>query len=236
MKINYAIMGSNYNPDYLDFWPLVSEVWKKRFNIIPILGLIGNNTETREDKNGIIMEFPLINGYDDATLSQLIRLFLPKFLTGNIIISDIDMFPISRKYFIDDFCKYNDDEFIVLSSHHPQTIKVNQYPMCYVAGNDKNFKKIFNLDYDWETFINKIPLNNWYTDQIFLYEKIKSESEIKILYPEREGGFVSNRIDRTSWKYNIELIDKDFYIDCHSLRPYSKHKFEIDKLIKNLLF
>lgn len=236
MKINYAIMGSNNDPTYLDFWPLVSKVWKKRFNITPVLGLISDKTKTYEDEYGIIFEFPKIEGYSDVFLSQLSRLFLPKFLNGISIISDIDIFPISKKYFIYDLYEYHDDEFIILSSHHPSTSGTNQYPMCYVVGSDKNFKTIFNLEDNWETFIQKIPNQGWFTDQIHLFEKVNSNSSVKVLYPERIGGFFSNRIDRASWGYNNDQLNRDFYIDCHSLRPYLNHKYEIDKFIENLLF
>jgi hypothetical protein len=28
-KIDYVVMGANKNPLYLDFWPIVSKIWKK---------------------------------------------------------------------------------------------------------------------------------------------------------------------------------------------------------------
>ena len=51
MKINYVLMGSNQNPMYLDFWPIVSKIWKENFNIIPVLGLIGNEESDRYIKS-----------------------------------------------------------------------------------------------------------------------------------------------------------------------------------------
>ena len=41
MKIDYCLLSSDENPFYLDFWPLVSKVWKLRFKIEPILIFIG---------------------------------------------------------------------------------------------------------------------------------------------------------------------------------------------------
>ena len=40
MKIDYVIIGSDENPNYLDFWPIVSKIWKQVFKITPVLGLI----------------------------------------------------------------------------------------------------------------------------------------------------------------------------------------------------
>lgn len=228
-------MGSNENPLYLDFWPVVSKIWKERFNITPVLGLICNeNSEMYDDGNGLVIKFKSVGGYDDGLQSQLIRLFLPKFLEGICLISDIDMIPLSKKYFINEMSNYSDDEFIIMSSHHPQTININQYPMCYVAGSDKNFKQIFDLNVNWDTFLSRVPNVGWFTDQCYLYSKINSTTEITYKFPERNGGFVENRIDRTNWSYDINKLKEEFYIDCHSLRPYTENKLKIDNLI-NLL-
>lgn len=233
MKINYALMGSNENPLYLDFWPIVSKVWKEKFNIIPVLGLITNEEESViNDENGIVVKLKHIEGYDSGLLSQLVRLFLPKYLNGNCITTDIDMIPLSKKYFISDIEEYSDDDFLILSSHHPHTIRVNQYPMCYVVGNSKIFNDLFQLDNDWESFIKKIPNNGWFSDQVFLYETIKNNKEINFKYPERNGGFINNRIDRINWKFNVNDVINEKYIDSHLLRPYNQYKNEINNLIK----
>lgn len=235
MTIHYALVGSNDDPLYLDFWPIISKVWKKIFNIVPVLGLI--TTEKEEiihDEYGIIVKLNPIEGYTTGLLSQLVRFYLPKLLNGNCIISDIDMIPLSKKYFIDDVIEFSENDFVIMSSHHPQTIGINQYPMCYVLGNDKIFKRLFKLNDDWSTFISKIPNHGWFTDQIYLYNKIKENENFNYKYPEREGGFFQNRIDRINWDYEPEKINKDFYIDCHSLRPYSFYKNEINELISLL--
>ena len=235
MTINYALVGSNNNPMYLDFWPIISKVWKSIFNVTPVLGLITDgDEEIINDEFGIIIKLKKIDGYSDGLLSQLVRMYLPKHLKGNCIISDIDMIPISKRYFIDSLKEYDNDDFIVMSSHHPQTINTNQYPMCYVVGSDLNFKKLFNLNDDWETFVKKIPDQGWYTDQCHLYSMINQNTNINYKFPLRSGDFVGDRIDRVNWSYDIELLKNGYYIDSHMLRPYTKYKDEIDKLI-NLL-
>lgn len=37
MKITHALVSSDANPFYLDFWPVVSRVWMTRFGIRPVL-------------------------------------------------------------------------------------------------------------------------------------------------------------------------------------------------------
>ena len=224
------------NPFYLDFWPIVSKVWKDLFNITPVLGLIGNDeSEIYYGGNGLVVKLKSIDGIDDGLLSQLVRLYLPKFLNGNCIISDIDMIPLSKKYFIDNLKIYDDNDFIIMSSHHPQTININQYPMCYVVGNDKTFKKLFNLDDDWVTFVRKIPNFGWYTDQEYLFKVINENNTIDFKFPNRVGGFNENRIDRISWIYDVDKVKEGYYVDSHLLRPYSQYSEEINKLINYLI-
>ena len=234
MKIDYVLVGSNNDPMYLDFWPIISKVWKNKFNVIPVLGLITDKEEIIHDEFGIIIKLRRIEGYSDGLLSQLVRLYLPKHLNGNCIMSDIDMIPISEKYFIDGLKEYDDDDFIIMSSHHPQTVNINQYPMCYVVGSDLNFKKLFNLNDDWETFVKKIPNQGWFTDQCHLFNMINKNQNIKYKFPLRDSDFVSDRIDITNWFYDVNLLKNGYYVDSHMLRPYTKYKDEINKLI-NLL-
>ena len=54
--------------------------------------------------------------------------------------------------------------------------------------------------------------------------------------PMRPDGFHDGRrINRTNWIYDNSKIEDDFYIDCHSLRPYNKHKDRVDELLRCLL-
>ena len=229
-------MGSDMNPLYLDFWPIVSKVWKDVFNITPVLGLIGDEeSEIYNDGNGLVVKLKSIDGIDDGLLSQLVRLYLPKYLNGNCIITDIDMIPLSKKYFIDDLKNYSDDDFIIMSSHHSQTINIKQYPMCYVAGNDETFNKLFTLNDDWISFIKKIPLQGWFTDQLYLYDVINSNTKFNYKFPQRNGGFTNNRIDRAMWGYDVNKLKEGYYIDSHSLRPYSQYSEEINKLINYII-
>ena len=45
MKIKYAVVSSNNDPTYLDFWPYVAKAWK-RIGIEPVLLFIYRPRET----------------------------------------------------------------------------------------------------------------------------------------------------------------------------------------------
>lgn len=243
MKINYVIMGSNMDPLYLDFWPIISKVWKEKFNIIPVLGLITNyDSDFIEDEYGIVKNFKVIEGIDSGLQSQLIRLFLTTQLAGNLLISDIDMLPLSKQYFINNVQSFDEMNMYVMSADNEECLSNKEYPMCYILANNKTFRDCLNIESNWSEFINRI--NNlkkgWATDQQFIFENINeynsnNSGKVALLKRGWEHGRALKRIDRIFWHYDPQAVVQDYYIDSHLLRPYQQYKTEIDKLI-NLLY
>jgi hypothetical protein len=242
MKIDYAIMGSNLNPMYLDFWPIISKVWKKVFNITPVLGLIcEEDSEFFEDENGIVKKFKKIEGIDSGLQSQIIRLFLTKELKGNIIISDIDMVPLSKEYFIEQIKFFDENKIYVMSSDNTECNQNKEIPMCYNVSNSELFSKMLEINEDWVNFTHRLKNMGfgWTTDQNYLWlkmQKFSQENPENVVLLSRGWGLGANgRIDRISWKYDENLVRSGKYIDSHLLRPYKENKLEVDKLI-NLLW
>jgi hypothetical protein len=238
MKIDYVIIASNENPYYLDFWPIISKVWKEKFNITPVLGLISDeNSDFEESEYGIVKKFKSVNGVDTGLQSQIVRLFLPKLLNGYCLISDIDIIPLSIKYFEDCASYLTENNIVIYSSDHKECLNNNEYPMCYVSSHSESFKNIFKLDLDWESFVRLMKNKNqgWSTDQKYLFEKVNEyNSQTNNVVLLKRGWSLSKRIDRGDWNYDPIKVSEGFYIDSHSLRPYIQYSEEINKLI-NLL-
>jgi hypothetical protein len=112
MKIDYVVVGSNKDPMYLDFWPIISKVWKEVFNITPVLGLICNESvDFQEDKFGLIKKFKTVDGIESGFQSQIVRFSLINHLSGIILLSDIDMLPISKNYFVEQLKEWDSSKF-----------------------------------------------------------------------------------------------------------------------------
>lgn len=241
MNLNYVLLGSDENSMYLDFWPIISKIWKKKFNVIPILGLIcSDDSDLYENEFGFIKKFKKKDGVSTGFQSQIIRLYLSNFVNGNCIISDIDMMPLSIKYFDETSSLITDNNLIILSSDNPECISDNMYPMCYVAGHSNTFKKALDLQLSWDEFCTLLHNRNqsWFTDQKYLYEKVNQYHELNkncIFLKRGWSGFAEKRIDRGSWSFDHNLVKSDYYIDSHLLRPYNEHKIEIDKLVNLVL-
>lgn len=242
MKIDYAIMGSNMNPLYLDFWPIISKTWKLVFNITPVLGLIcDEDSDLIQDEFGLVKKFKTIDGVDTGLQSQIVRNWLTKELEGNIIISDIDMVPLSKQYFIDQIKEFDENKFYVMSSDNAECNRNKEIPMCYNISNAKFYSDILDLGDTWEEFVVKLNSMGfgWTTDQNYLWlkvqEQITKNPESVVLLKRGWSRGADRRIDRLWWNYDSNLVKEGFYIDSHLLRPYNEHKEHVDALI-NLLY
>lgn len=235
-------MGSNLNPMYLDFWPIISKTWKEVFDITPVLGLIcDEDSDFIEHEYGLVKKFKAIENIDTGLQSQIVRHWLTKELSGNIIISDIDMVPLSKQYFIDQVNNFDETKLYIMSSDNHECNNNKEYPMCYNISNSKFYSDILDLGNNWSDFVIKLNSMNfgWTTDQNYLWIKvqeqiIKDKDSVVLLNRGWSRG-ADRRIDRLFWSYEPNLVKEGYYIDSHLLRPYTENKEHIDTLI-NLLY
>jgi len=232
VKIDKAVVASNYNPLYLNFWPIVRNAWL-RLQITPILILIGQRNEITEDSGGIIHEIQQIPNVDSGFQAQISRLYITKLYEHDVCItSDIDMLPINYEYY-HSYEKYSDDQMLVLSS---DAHKVPRYPMCYNIAKGAVYKEILDLNCHFAEFTHRLlALNHgWDTDEIYFTKRVDdfcSKNPNRIIKLNREwiNGIAKHRIDRAMWKYDQDEIHT--YIDSHMLRPLEKYKEYLDYLL-----
>ena len=245
MKVK-IIMSCDDNPYYLDFWPLVSKIWAEKIGIEPFLVHIGNNTPI--PKYGEVKSIQASEAIPIHTQAQLGRIWHtinePETLW---ITSDIDMFPMSRKYWIETIAKVRHHTWTNINS------SLDYFPICYniakgyiyenVLEINKNFsgfctKVINSTDQDLKHKPNNWPenaaLSKWNVDELYTSEKLcifrdKMNGDV---YQPTSMGTLNKRLDRSNWVYDKNIVKKGGYGDCHSLRPYSKYKVQIDELIE----
>ena len=257
MKIDKVILACDDKRFYLDFWYPVSKVWKKKFNIHPVLILFGDkNILNVSEEFGTVVEFKTQPNILPHIQAQWVRYWYPKTEPNTTwLISDIDMFPISKQYFINSLSGVRDDAFINLNADK------DYFPACYNGGKGKTFNEVFKLHDTWEQSITEIDnrsknikndhvpesftiyepgrsfMANWGIDEAYSAEKIKSFSDqSRVIRINRPGGHNERRLDRSSWNLEENKVLSEWYTDCHCLRPYnSNHKSEIDKLVNLIL-
>lgn len=242
MRIDKCIMSSDENPLYSDFWEPVSKIWKKKFGITPVLIYFGD--EKMSEQYGEVIKFDKIDDIPISLQALWVRYYYPSQEPEKTwIISDIDMLPISLYYFSEKIRFINPDKYVHIN---PCISSYGLIPSCYHIAKGSKFKEVLELPDDWEESLRQVvnsgfgstvngnPL--WFADEQYATHKIlnyKNKDDI-VLIP-REGGQNGHRIDRPNWRYNPDQVKSGDYFDSHSIRPYSKHKAEIDKLVELIL-
>lgn len=249
MKIDYVLVSANVCGHYLELFPLVFRIWKERFNIYCYLILISDHIPlSLEHFSNYIILFPPIEGINDIFVAQTIRILYPAlFDNKNILISDIDIFPISDNYFIKSIEHISDDKFVTYTDRY---VKQNMYAICYNVANSNTWKEIFKINSiddivrtlrNWYNvkYDGTKNCEGWFTDQLKLYEIVnKWKQERVIILKDRDLNF--KRLDkrhRNNIVKNIDLYKKNLltYTDFHCIKPYSKLKHYILVIINEIL-
>lgn len=249
MKIDLCLLACDLNPDYYTFFGFVKKCWEEIVGIKCILILVANEIPTAllNYKDSIIL-FPPLENIPTAFQAQCIRLLYPGLLGSSykcILISDMDIIPLNREYFVRDieetmFCVYRN----VISAEY------KQYPMCYCAGSPKKWSSMFGIrsihdvleklsawytkdDYEISSAYSEM----WAQDQRQLYNACQNE-DVQLL-TDKETGF--KRLDRAdiSFIYNhIDEIKRNVingkYSDFHLPRPYQNHEGLLNEVVNEL--
>lgn len=239
MKIDKVIVSSDDNPLYLDFWPIISQIWREIFEIEPVLLYFGQQNPS--EKFGIVKKLLLKN---DPIYYQTLwsRYWYPQHEPETtFIISDIDMIPMSRKYFIDDLRKINDDEYVhLVGTHRP-------LPSCYHVAKGKIFNEFMHLPLDFQECISfaqkntignyhsissKEKFNNWGSDEEFGTKRLQEWSQKGMATNLIDRKPSEKRLDRSNFNFKEHDVLSHHYYDCHSIRPYLSNKIKIDNLVR----
>ena len=248
MKIDKVIHSCDNNKFYLDFWPLVSKVWKEKFNIEPILAFIGDEDVEIDETYGTVIRMGDVQPVPKYLQALWVRYWLPVTEPETTwMISDIDMFPISKEYFIDQIKDIDADKYVHLN---PCVETYGTLPSCYHIAKGKKFKEVLELPDSWEKSLKAVHKSNlgsdpgwhlagnehWFADERYANLKtVKYPKKWDLVFLPREGGQNGRRIDRDRWEYEEDLVRQGWYYDCHSIRPYENHKEEIDRLVNMIL-
>jgi hypothetical protein len=248
MKIDLAIHSSDSNPFYLDFWPLVSKVWKQKFGIEPLLVYIDENHDIPIDETyGKVIKMKPIPDVPMYLQCQWVRFWIPSQFPDKVcLLSDIDMFPVSKRYFLDQIKEISDEKYVHLNPYH-QFI-----PVCYHLAKGETFSRVLRLHSSWEDSIRHLhsknlghdctadaPNNpilkdkpNWGAEEEYVTQIIRNYSNQSIFVFLKRS---HDRLDRSMWKWTPTQIQNDVFADAHSIRPYTVYKTEIDRFISELL-
>lgn len=235
LKIDRVIISSDAKPLYLDYWPMVAKAWTKLIGLRPTLAFIGSDEVKVDETYGDVIRFKPIPGVSVALQAQTIRLLVPTLFPDEVCMtSDVDMLPISKKFFVDSIKDVPDDHIVI----HNGKPEYKQYPMCYFVAKGKLFQEILGVSdtdsiADIITQWSKIGWG-WNTDELVMRRALNAWSGFKTNvtwgYTLKDRPPV-RRLDRSKWHVSAKKVAQGYYTEAHMIRPYSFHKKKIDKLL-----
>lgn len=255
MKIGTILTATNTKQLYIEFIPIFVKAWKK---IIPeadiCIVLIGTeipNEYINTEYSQYIHLFPPVSAsIDTAFQAQCIRLLYPRQIpasSGGILITDIDMIPLQRKYYVESIKKFPDNSFVV----YRDVCLPEMISMCYNVANSATWTEIFGEEsaetilkrwYESSGYDGKYGGKGWCTDQYKLIDAINkwgmdSCGNRMYILNDLITGF--RRLDRgdSEETFNDFLklaqdIHQGKYSDYHCLRPHSEYRKINDFILK----
>ena len=239
MKIDRVIISTNDHPDYIQFWPLVAKAWTEIVGITPTLALIGDEDVQVDETLGDVIRFKPIEGVSTGNYARTIRLLMPALFPDDVcLITDMDILPLNKEYFLDSVTNVPDDHFVVYRDkvNYGAYKRGKKFPMCYNAAKGSVFAEVFNINSADEI---EAIIQEWHredyaahkpcTDEAVLVAKL-NEWEFKNSRVTKLGHGVERRIGRLKWGYKAKRARENYYVDAHMVRPYEKYKQTIDEL------
>ena len=241
MKLGTILTATDLNPLYADFIPIFITAWKKLapeadICIVMVADRIPDQYQAYREH---IKLFPPVPGMHTAFQAQCIRLLATREIQRDeaVLITDIDILPMSRRYYVDTIRDLAPDAFVV----YREVLMPEQIAMCYCAAHPATWSSMFGTDPTvdvlrrWYSPDYSLYQNGWYTDQIQLVSAYNAWTGTKVVLQDRDTGFC--RLDR--WGNARTLRDftevaAERFTDYHALRPHTEHREFNDKVVAHL--
>jgi hypothetical protein len=255
MKLQCVLTATTADPLYMDFVPLFVQAWKKLYPTVDVKIILVHDRiplELERYKDHLILFRPLPR-VSNAFVSQYIRLLYPALLTQydhGILITDVDMLPMSATYYTRSIENVAANAFVY---YRDGCTAADEYAMCYNVATPKTWMEVFRiygiqqleerLD-DLYSLLDHYELagRGWFTDQMDLFKYVTQ-------WNRTTGRFVALNDADTGFRRlccstvyesatDLEQLKSDVaagtYSDCHCLRPYNEYKDWNDFLLMHL--
>ena len=240
MKLTKVLLVVNDNPLYYKFSNDIYDIWANYIKIQPHLFIITHDKSKIDINfgNRMVQFIKPIPNIPTAFQSQVIRLLLPCLYPDDFtIITDIDMVPLSKKFF-KKYIKYISDDVFVKYFH--------SYQMCYNCAKGEVWRNIFRAKNISDI---KLIIETWYkkfngirvTDQLVLkyyLENYKGPTLILTSYLpnntkiKRLSTYDENILDRVQIKDLSDCLDFHFH-DVFKKQNIQKYHDIVNHLINS---
>lgn len=122
-------LSCDNDPFYLDFWEPCSRMWKHKIGVEPVLFFVGDAKDAPKAEHGQVVVVPPVVGHPAYLQALWARYYYVSLFPEDVwIIGDIDMFPLSREFFVDSLSGYEKGDVCHLNTNG------DYFPSCYLVG------------------------------------------------------------------------------------------------------
>lgn len=248
MKVGTILVATDTNPLYCDFIPNFVTAWSK---LIPeadicIVMISESIPEKFQAYSRYIKLFQPIPGMHTAFQAQCIRLLYPREIARDegVLITDMDMIPMNRIYYVNSIKQYPDNAFIV----YRDVCLPGEIAMCYNIAHPSVWSGVFGTEtsadilqqwYSGRNYDGNHGGVGWGTDQVILVGKFNEWNGTKVVLNDTVTKF--NRLDRIFPPQVFDNKDRlktwiqsNRFADYHCHRPYAENR-EINDFIVSCL-
>jgi hypothetical protein len=239
MKLGTILTATDATPLYADFIPMFIRAWSL---VAPeadicILYVAESLPASLAPYATFIRVVPPIAGMHTAFQAQCLRLLTPREITRDegVLITDMDMIPLSRSYYVDTIRPAPTDAFVV----YRDVCLPAEISMCYNAAHPATWTSVFGsaptetLLREWYGGTGYDGVHGgrgWNTDQLILVRELRRWSGQTLVHSDAQTKF--RRLCRSfppeTWTTQRSqlrrLIRSGVFADYHCLRPYPDHK------------
>lgn len=238
MKVGTVLTACDSNPLYTEFIPMFVAAWT---HVLPeadlCIAMIADSLpESLAPYARHIRLVTPIPGVHTAFHAQCIRLLLPREITRDegVLITDMDMIPLNRSYYVDSIRDAPSDAFVV----YRNVCLPSEISMCYNVAHPSTWASVFGSRPTTECLKEWVRPTGydgvhggtgWNTDQVLLVTAVRAWKGHTIILNDHVTAFA--RLDRgmplDQWERERPrirtLIRNGHFADYHCLRPY--HQF-----------
>jgi hypothetical protein len=185
LELTHVVLASDLHPSYAPLWPVAKRAWKAITGIHPVLVLVADASAVPPDlaADPDVRVFTPESGLHTAFQAQCIRLLYPALMTDarGVATSDIDMIPMSRRYFHRPLARIDRRHFVC---YRDVLLDLEELPICYNVALPATWASVFGIDSlddvraklrEWGAGVEYAGTHGgigWTTDQRRLYEAL----------------------------------------------------------------
>ncbi|HUZ82076.1 MAG TPA: hypothetical protein VMU73_07500 [Gaiellaceae bacterium] len=254
MRLGRALMACDLNPDYLEYWPSVRRAWTEIVGVEPLLVLIADDDRVPADLRAdpLVIPFAPLPHVHTALQAQCIRLLYPAILDieDAVIISDVDLFPLRRSYFVAPLERLDHRLFV---SYRDVRLERKEVAIAFNAATPSTWAELFDVSdlagvrlrlAEWTSEVEydgRRAWPGWYRDQEILYDTLMRWPDA----PNRWWAFDDDytryrRLDKLELEREDGLephrrkgLREGSYSDYVCMFPYGEHR-EVNDLVLRL--